>query len=478
MAINPWKQFKLSVLNAHQWFRETPERALDLAYNAALKIKAIEEKHFQGQKISAASANYSNSTQLYFNSELKRYLKIIRTRLAEFNTSVSVAGIYEQKEFLNRGDKLNKYERQEYQDKPSIILEKLGFIDEMLSRYNKSSKPKNQESNAIVQVQNSSSTVALLPSKDNINNSLNTLPLSGASLNKNRVEEYKSDTPEMSFLPRSLLNTLKRIKKELDPEAEAEVIKKFRKSKVKTITSIRFVLLLILVPLLMHQLSKITVVGYLVDNFVRPPQQIQEIFINGDMEEEAFMELHQYEEELHFKMYLGMTSELFPELSKAGKEVAEISESDQEELIQEKVQEKAQEIALEYQVRGNNAIKNIFCDLISLMTFVLIIGSNRRDVEILKSFMDDVIYGLSDSAKAFIIILLTDMFVGFHSPHGWEVILENVFRHLGIAESRDFNFLFIATFPVILDAVFKYWIFRYLNRSSPSAVATYKNMNE
>ncbi|MDY7054085.1 MAG: hypothetical protein RPC23_16085, partial [Limnospira fusiformis LS22] len=41
--------------------------------------------------------------------------------------------------------------------------------------------------------------------------------------------------------------------------------------------------------------------------------------------------------------------------------------------------------------------------------------------------------------------------------------MESVARNLGVAESRDFNFLFIATFPVILDAVFKYWIFRYLN---------------
>ncbi|MEM9151876.1 MAG: proton extrusion protein PcxA, partial [Cyanobacteria bacterium P01_F01_bin.3] len=83
-----------------------------------------------------------------------------------------------------------------------------------------------------------------------------------------------------------------------------------------------------------------------------------------------------------------------------------------------------------------------------------------------------------DSAKAFIIILLTDTFVGFHSPHGWEVLLEGVADHLGLPANRNFIFLFIATFPVILDTVFKYWIFRYLNRISPSAVATYKTMNE
>ncbi|NEP04069.1 MAG: proton extrusion protein PcxA [Okeania sp. SIO2G4] len=475
MAIYSWKQFKLSVLSANEWFRETPERALDMAYDAALNIKAIEEQHFEGQNISLTSASYGDSVKSYFNSALKRYLKVIETRLAEFNASISVVGIFEKNQFGDSEDKLNKYYRQEFQDRPSIILEKLEFIDEVASRYRKQTKSPIQKSNSIVEVPDTSSSLAIISSQNNINSSTNNISSNSAI---NTTETLKRDQPETSFLPRSLLSTFKRIKKELDPEAEEDVIKKFRKSKVKTITSVRFILLLILVPLLIHQLSKITFVGYLVDNFMPISSQQEEIFINRDLEEEALMELRKYEEELHFQIYLGHTPELFPELYEAGKEVSEIPKLQREELIEHKVEEKAQEIASEYKNRSNNAIKNIFCDLISLISFVGIISANRRDVEILKSFMDDVIYGLSDSAKAFILILLTDMFVGFHSPHGWEVILENVARHFGVAESRDFNFLFIATFPVILDAVFKYWIFRYLNRSSPSAVATYKNMNE
>ena len=84
----------------------------------------------------------------------------------------------------------------------------------------------------------------------------------------------------------------------------------------------------------------------------------------------------------------------------------------------------------------------------------------------------------SVASKAFLIILFTDIFVGFHSPHGWEIVIEGILRHLGLPESRDFIFIFISTFPVILDTIFKYWIFRYLNKISPSAVATYHNMNE
>lgn len=127
---------------------------------------------------------------------------------------------------------------------------------------------------------------------------------------------------------------------------------------------------------------------------------------------------------------------------------------------------------------SDNALQNVFADLFSLGGFILVLVNSKREIAVVKSFIDDLIYGLSDSAKAFIIILFTDIFVGYHSPHGWEIILEGVSHHFGLPESRDFNFMFIATFPVILDTVMKYWIFRYLNRISPSAVATYRNMNE
>jgi len=114
----------------------------------------------------------------------------------------------------------------------------------------------------------------------------------------------------------------------------------------------------------------------------------------------------------------------------------------------------------------------------SVGSFILILSFSKSSIAALKTFFDNLVYGLSDSAKAFVIILFTDMFVGFHSPHGWEVILEGIAHHLGLAGNHAFIFLFIATFPVILDSIFKYWIFRYLNRISPSAVATYHNMNE
>ena len=466
MTISPWKQIKSSLLNPNQWFQKKPDKVLDEAYREALAIAALENDYFNGQKISAESGDYGEIAQSYFNSELEKSLTNIQMRLAEFNASRPLVDVINKPynyglKPVNKKSKKSKIEPEE----ATVILKKLEFIDEVIGKYKTQKYPVNSSaySPVIVDVPTTSKPVSLKEKKSQDAAKIPKQAFSAASVvgeEKKQLDKMKEDKPETSFLPRSLLGTLKRIKKELDPAAEEEVVKKFRKSKVKTIVSIRFILLLILVPLLVHQISKITLVGPLVDNFIRPQADMQEIFINEDLEEEALEELHRYEEKIDFEILIG--------------KIPEIEPKKREEMLHHK----AEEIAEEYKHKSSNAIKNVFCDIISIVTFFLIIINNKKEVDIFKSFMDDLIYGLSDSAKAFIIILLTDMFVGFHSPHGWEVILTSISRHFGLPENQEFNFLFIATFPVILDAVFKYWIFRYLNRSSPSAVATYKNMNE
>ena len=111
------------------------------------------------------------------------------------------------------------------------------------------------------------------------------------------------------------------------------------------------------------------------------------------------------------------------------------------------------------------------------MAFVVVCLVSRDQLRVLRGFLDEAIYGLSDSAKAFAIILFTDIFVGYHSPEGWTVLLDGIAHHFGLPTQENFILLFIATFPVILATIFKYWIFRYLNRVSPSSVATLKGMN-
>ena len=448
---------------ANRWFLNTPERALDQAYKAALMIKAIEDEHFDGQKISADNSNYGDSVISYFESELNKYLKTIKVRLAEFKTSRNIFASSEATDIeVEVNINLEQNLLTETNELQSVVIEKLNFIDQIIDKYSPAKKP--DPSLSLVRVAPSTDN-QVIPSQSNqvVNNNgakLQASYLQKGTFNRNEVATgSKKITDKTGALPRSILGTVSRIQRELDPNAEQEVVTNFRKSKLKTVISIKFILTLIIVPILTQQVTKAVLVSPIVDH-VFEMQNEQVVFLNKDMEREAFHELRIFQEELHFQSLIGY----IPELS--------------QEEMREHIQEKAREIEEDFHEESANAIKNIFADILALGAFGLVVFNSQKDIKVFKSFIDDIVYGLSDSAKAFIIILFTDMFVGFHSPHGWEVILESVSRHLGLPESRNFIFLFIATFPVILDSVIKYWIFRYLNRISPSAVATYKNMNE
>ena len=147
-------------------------------------------------------------------------------------------------------------------------------------------------------------------------------------------------------------------------------------------------------------------------------------------------------------------------------------------MIKQRVQDKILELAVYYNQQTISSITNVAGDLISALTLACLFLWMKPEISILKSFLVEAIYSLSDTTKSFLLILLTDLLVGFHSPRGWETALEVLLKHFGLPENQDFVFLFVATFPVLLDTVFKYWIFRHLNKISPSTVATYHSMIE
>ncbi len=263
-----------------------------------------------------------------------------------------------------------------------------------------------------------------------------------------------SRSPEL--LPRSLLGVVDQVRRRLDPEAEASVIAGFRRRRDSTLVALRILLLMILVPILVQQISRTYIVSPLVDRF--SPDNSFLSYPKPKLEERAVEKLRIYQAEIEFDHLLN--NEPLPSRDE----------------LQKQLQARAQELKAEADRESTEAVKNVFADLFALLGFVAVCFFGSRDIQILRGFIDEVVYGLSDSAKAFGIILFTDIFVGFHSPEGWTVLLEGIADHLGLPARENFVLLFIATFPVVLATIFKYWIFRYLNRVSPSSVATLRNM--
>jgi CemA family len=410
-----FQKVKNQISKVTQWFVNTPERSLLEAYKAAQVIRNIEIEHFGNQKISAASGNYTENVMSYWQGYLNKNLILIKIKLAEFRLSRSVLSISD-----------------------DAILKQLQFIDDVLSNYTKSSRQ----------------TISNFVPPPIAHNTVN----KEANSSEKNIANVPPVTQKTGFLPRSLGRTIKRIQSDLSPQAEADFIRNYQVTQRRTRVALRFFLILILVPLLTQNISKQILINPLVEK-AREEKSAQ-IFLNTEMEEKALSELNTFENRLKLQNLLH--------------ELPGISA----EEVQEKIRDKAIEIAEEFSHESNNAISNIFADLLSLVAFGIVVAVNKKEIVIVKAFIDNIVYGLSDSAKAFLIILFTDIFVGFHSPHGWEILLEGLAEHLGLPANRSAIFLFIATFPVILDTIFKYWIFRYLSRLSPSALATLKEMDE
>lgn len=111
---------------------QTPERALEQAYKATLNIKAIENKHFGGNQISADSGNHSDNVMSYLQANFEKNLRITKLRLAKFRLSRSV---------LDLSD--------------AALLEKLRAIDEVIEKY---SYKRNTSLSALVPVSQAAST--------------------------------------------------------------------------------------------------------------------------------------------------------------------------------------------------------------------------------------------------------------------------------------------------------------------------------
>jgi hypothetical protein len=463
--------------SAERWYQDTPDRALEEAYQAAIAIKRIEDEHFNGAPVNL-SPDSGGAVATYFQAEVKKHLRTIRSRLTTFKVSrVFVETTNPPVRSSARITRLQTNGPQpsgsEYRLSPeqytsevettpdtATVLRKLQFIDAVIANYN-FSLPISTSKLPTNPARNPPTKRPPNLSKNPEDNTMRSVQDSfyASSFTSDDLTNDPSKLDSSSFIPRSILRTANRFRKELnpDPDMEQSIIQDFRNSRARTRGAVRFLLLLMILPLLTQQITKHFLVGPVIDRLQAP--EALEIKINPAIERRIYEELGRYKARLEFQNLISATPLTAPE-------------------IQEDLRQKAQSLSQQYQWRLREPIKNLFADFCSLMVFAILIVTGRREIEVLKSFLDEVLYGLSDSAKAFIIILFTDVFVGFHSPHGWEVIIERSLDHFGLPLNRDFINMFISTFPVMLDTVFKYWIFRYLNQISPSAVATYRNMNE
>ncbi|CAN4119578.1 unnamed protein product [Withania somnifera] len=85
-------------------------------------------------------------------------------------------------------------------------------------------------------------------------------------------------------------------------------------------------------------------------------------------------------------------------------------------------------------IQNENRIHMILHFSTNIICFIILSGYSilgNEKLVILNSWAQEFLYNLSDTVKAFSILLLTDLCIGFHSPHGWELIISSIYKDFG-----------------------------------------------
>lgn len=429
--------------NLLQWWRRTPERAIAEAYQAAVRIKKIEDEFFNGQPISD-TAGYRPNTYNLFRVQLRRNLQIIWVRLAEYRLSAPLP-------FTTSDADLSKGEHpllDPDHDQPSLV-QQLAFIDYIWDRYQvkpSSSRPVTPQPVQLLDV-------SFTENEDNPDR----FTLFSPSPRERPRPEPPPITPvEKTIIPGSFFRAFDRIRRTITGAYfgyERDLVDELRQVRRRDRLAVRFLILLMLAVVGTQILTKNLIFSPLFDHFF-PPSTTQVNF-SPALQERAFDEYRLARDRWEFQRMV--TGE----------------DTDPEEMRSE-----LQRILLTYNRQSNEGIKNLGADLTTTLVFYVIILNSRRQLSIVKEFLDEVLFSLNDTAKAFLIIVATDTFVGFHSSDGWDALLFVIFQHFGIAENPVLTKTFIATVPVFLDGLFKFWIFQYLRQSSPSTATIFSEMNQ
>jgi hypothetical protein len=302
----------------------------------------------------------------------------------------------------------------------------------------------------------------------------------------------------IGLIPRSMIRIMDRFYQQLSGSTGDPLVKQFRFSKYLLLTTLKSLWILILVPLFINFLSKNYLFRPLTEYFWNQKQA--EIFLNFELQEHAFEEIRDFEEKMYFEslvqpLALGkenQSSEIPEDRASFSSDISHKAElhavppplplfnnsASLHQIAEQNFEQKMTELAKHYNEQSIEAITNLLADLMGLATLAFLFVNMKMSIVNTTAFLFESFFSLNDSKKSFLMLLFTDLLVGFHSPHGWEVIFQFIFAHFGLPENEDVIFLLVGTFPVLLDVLFKYWIFRHLNRHSPATVATYQSMVE
>lgn len=268
------------------------------------------------------------------------------------------------------------------------------------------------------------------------------------------------------LIPRSISRTVYRFFLQVWPtrkkQAREILLAEFRRSRSQAIVSIQCLLLLICIPCGITWALKGTIIQPWIQNIWTQPDH--PIFLNPYQKHRAYLQLQEDQHRRFFDHLLEVPLQ-------QPKDALAQQWKKESALDMRSVVQRSTEITV-------HILTNTLGDLCGFLVFFILCQVLNKQRVILQSFVAESLYSLSDTTKSFLLILVTDGIVGFHSSIGWQCLGEVLLQRFGFEPHNDLMLLFVSTCPVFLNTMFKYGIFRYLNKISPSAYAVFRNMQE
>ncbi len=448
------------------WLSRRHDRVLDNAYTAAQEIRSL-EKQYCGGKAITDERQLGRTVYDYARSLCDRKLLTIRNNLTQFRINSFLLGANPATKAAEKlpieATRADSAILTKSQLVPDEVINKLNFIESVISRYRDSDAPTPTiDLSRQPQVPTKAARLTRSSRQTSPESSL-AIDSPEAELAAERLANPNANPAVLEVevaakeLARPGLLGSFTLNRKQTKEYEQQVVQELRQRNKQSRIALRWAAILIILPIAAAFLAKTFIFGPVLGNYSdKNPTAVQ---LGAEVREEFTAHLTEFKEELEIRELLKLSPEITP-LEK-----------------QERLAEKASELWREARTEELDGLKNLLADVVATLVFVVLVFFNRRRIAIIRAFSNRAFLSLSDPVKIFIFILVTDMFVGFHSAEGWDAILTGVSVHFGIPEHPNAIKIFIATVPVMMDSFIKFWIFNYLTRVSPASSAIFERMN-
>ena len=466
------------------WIWNTPDRALQRAYVISQEARSVHTDLMRAHSLGTLSKGSGESVTLYLEAVCEQWVSKLSWSLLEFQVSRCLLRMLSFGHISKAQKGLMETTAVIYTDRLNPDTQRrLAWIEAAQADLIgwKRSRRSCTSTNALFGWRSKSSSHLSLKRESSLETSWDPNVWSPLEANPTNATSARGQAYEsVGLVPRSITRTLSRFGTELGRQPTSLVLPAFRLARYQAVASLQYMVCLVLVPWIAATLCDWLWVGPLVQHWWNTAQP--QVFLSASQEEKALRRLQEAEQLLWLDMVLadpppGLMGETST-LVKHSRNLPPSERLGRSANLAAQIHQRTIQLVDTYNCDSVQTILHLCADAISLMTLLGLLTVGKKRLAVLNSWAQELFYSLSDTMKAFFILLCTDLCIGFHSPHGWEVLVSVGLEHLGCAHNKHVISCFVSTFPVILDTVFKYWIFRHLNRISPSIVVSYHTMNE